>query len=226
MPRFAPAFLDRAAVMLGGRVPSLLRTGLLDGTREQAKFIAFGIGENHPCGVGCLPHIYAPCAQVKKPFELIDCRHPVGTKVKMQTVLESLVLWHWHHVDRGPRSIRRGDADHAVVFFDHLPAEDPAPEVGDHTWLDGVDRDGRYATGHAAILRESGADRGYDARECSDFVRASRADNQASSDSHRQLGGARGRVRSRAGGTRTHDPRIMSTYSCNAVLTRVFPART
>ena len=139
---------------------------------------------------------------------------------------ESLVLWHWHHVDRGPRSIRRGDADHAVVFFDHLPAEDPAPEVGDHTWLDGVDRDGRYATGHAAILRESGADRGYDARECSDFVRASRADNQASSDSHRQLGGARGRVRSRAGGTRTHDPRIMSTYSCNAVLTRVFPART
>jgi len=147
-----------------GCVPSLVRTGLLGGTREQAEFIAFGIGENHPRGVGTLPHIRAPCAQVKEPFELIACRLAVGAKVEMQSVLDCLVLWHWHHVDRGPGAIHRGDAYHAVVFFDDPPAEDGAPEVSDHTRLNSVDRDARYATGHAAILPALDADRGCDAR--------------------------------------------------------------
>jgi hypothetical protein len=124
----------------------------LDGSRKQTELVAFGITKDHPRGIGALAHVRVPRAQAQKPLELIGGGHAVGAQIKMQPILGHLVLRHGKHVDRWPRSIWWGDADAVVVLFDHLPAEHAAPELGDHAWLHGVDRDDRYSTGHATIL--------------------------------------------------------------------------
>jgi hypothetical protein len=47
----------------------------------------------------------------------------------------------------------RADADAGVVLVDHLPTQDIAPEVRDHSWLQGIDRDDGYSTRHAKSFR-------------------------------------------------------------------------
>ena len=107
---------------------------------------------DHPRDVVSLAHVRGARPESQQPLELIGCRHTVGAKVEMHSVLDRLGLGHGHHVDRWPRSIGRPDGDDSVLLLEDPPTKDVAPEVGDQTWLRGVDRDSSYSTGHALIL--------------------------------------------------------------------------
>ena len=58
----------------------------------------------------------------------------------MQSVLDALGLRDSDHVDRGPRPVSRSDADAIGASLNHFPTESRTPEVCDHLWSYGVDR--------------------------------------------------------------------------------------
>jgi hypothetical protein len=65
---------------------------LLDSSGEQAELVSLRIGEDHPGGVGSLPHVHLPRAQGQEPVELLARGRAVGAEVEVQSVLCRLAL--------------------------------------------------------------------------------------------------------------------------------------
>jgi len=96
-----------------------------------------------------LPHLNPAGAQTEKSLDLIRRRHAVGAQIEVETILDGFALRNAQHVDRRPRPVGWRDADHLVVFINHRPSENAAPEVGYSSRMHGVDCDSGDSARHS-----------------------------------------------------------------------------
>jgi hypothetical protein len=111
---------------------------VLDGSGQQAEFVALGITQYHPTDVRALTHVSAPRAEGEQALELLGSGHAISPEVEVQPVLDDLALGHRYDIDGRPGLILRRDANDVAILFDNTPAEDGAPEVGHHLWPDRI----------------------------------------------------------------------------------------